>query len=159
MSQTSQKSKADESSMNGAMEKWVYSFAAGSSDGSAALRNLLGGKGANLAEMCNLGLPVPPGFTITTDLCTHFYDNDETYPDTLDAQVESALAAIEKDVGTLFGDPDNPLLVSVLCPETRLGARGRVYRGERWQRMNDERRGAARHVACTDSEVLLDPPL
>lgn len=104
--------------MNGAMEKWVYSFAAGSSDGSAAMRNLLGGKGANLAEMCNLGLPVPPGFTITTDLCTHFYDNDETYPDTLDAQVESALAAIEKDVGTLFGDPDNPLLVSV-----RSGAR------------------------------------
>jgi len=104
--------------MNGAPEKWVYSFAAGSSDGNTGMRNLLGGKGANLAEMCNLGLPVPPGFTITTDLCTHYYDNGETYPDTLDAQVESALAAIEKDVGTLFGDPKNPLLVSV-----RSGAR------------------------------------
>jgi pyruvate,orthophosphate dikinase len=118
MSQTSQKSKADGSSMNATTEKWVYSFAAGSSDGNAGMKNLLGGKGANLAEMSNLGLPVPPGFTITTDLCTHYYDNDETYPDTLEAQVESALAAIEKDVGTLFGDSENPLLVSV-----RSGAR------------------------------------
>lgn len=104
--------------MNATTEKWVYSFAAGSSDGNAGMKNLLGGKGANLAEMSNLGLPVPPGFTITTDLCTHYYDNAETYPDTLDAQVESALAAIEKDVGTLFGDAENPLLVSV-----RSGAR------------------------------------
>ncbi|MDA0785141.1 MAG: pyruvate, phosphate dikinase [Proteobacteria bacterium] len=104
--------------MNAGTEKWVYSFAAGASDGSAELRNLLGGKGANLAEMCNLGLPVPPGFTITTELCTHYYDNGETYPDNLDAQVESALAAIEKDVGTQFGDAKNPLLVSV-----RSGAR------------------------------------
>ncbi len=99
--------------MNGAPEKWVYSFAAGSSDGNAAMKNLLGGKGANLAEMSNLGLPVPPGFTITTELCTHYYDKGETYPATLDAQVEAALAAIEKDVGTLFGDAENPLLVSV----------------------------------------------
>ncbi|MGB0573258.1 MAG: pyruvate, phosphate dikinase [Alphaproteobacteria bacterium] len=104
--------------MDAATEKWVYSFAAGSSDGSAEMKNLLGGKGANLAEMCNLGLPVPPGFTITTDLCTHYYDNGETYPDSLDAQVESALAAIENDVGTQFGDAENPLLVSV-----RSGAR------------------------------------
>ena len=104
--------------MNDTAEKWVYSFAAGSSDGSAEMRNLLGGKGANLAEMSNLGLPVPPGFTITTKLCTYYYANGETYPDTLDGQVEAALKAIEADVGAVFGDPDNPLLVSV-----RSGAR------------------------------------
>jgi len=104
--------------MNAGTEKWVYSFAAGASDGNAKMKNLLGGKGANLAEMSNLGLPVPPGFTITTELCTHYYDNGETYPDNLDAQVEAALAAIEKDVGTQFGDASNPLLVSV-----RSGAR------------------------------------
>ncbi|MGB0627366.1 MAG: PEP/pyruvate-binding domain-containing protein, partial [Alphaproteobacteria bacterium] len=104
--------------MNDTAEKWVYSFAAGSSDGSAEMRNLLGGKGANLAEMSNLGLPVPPGFTITTELCTYYYAKGETYPDTLDGQVEAALKAIEADVGAVFGDPDNPLLVSV-----RSGAR------------------------------------
>jgi pyruvate,orthophosphate dikinase len=98
--------------------KWVYSFAACASDGGADLRNLLGGKGANLAEMSNLGLPVPPGFTITTELCTYYYDHDETYPDKLAAQVDAALAAVEADVGAIFGDPDNPLLVSV-----RSGAR------------------------------------
>lgn len=99
-------------------EKWVYSFGAESSDGSAEMRNLLGGKGANLAEMSNLGLPVPPGFTITTALCTHYYANNETYPDDLNDQVEAALAAVEREVGTTFGDADNPLLVSV-----RSGAR------------------------------------
>ena len=118
MSQTSQKSKADGKTMNAAPEKWVYGFAAGTSDGSAEMRNLLGGKGANLAEMCNLGLPVPPGFTITTELCTYYYANGESYPDSLDAQVEAALAAVEKDVGAVFGDAENPLLVSV-----RSGAR------------------------------------
>ena len=81
-------------------EKWVYGFGAESSDGSAEMRNLLGGKGANLAEMSNLGLPVPPGFTITTALCTHYYDNNETYPDDLNDQVEAALAAVEREVGT-----------------------------------------------------------
>jgi pyruvate,orthophosphate dikinase len=118
MSQTSYRSRADGNAMNDTAEKWVYSFAAGSSDGSAEMRNLLGGKGANLAEMSNLGLPVPPGFTITTELCTYYYANGETYPDTLDGQVEAALKAIEADVGAVFGDPDNPLLVSV-----RSGAR------------------------------------
>ncbi len=117
MSQTSQRSKADKQ-MADTDNKWVYGFGAGSSDGSADMRNLLGGKGANLAEMSNLGLPVPPGFTITTELCTYYYDNGETYPEELNAQVERALAAVESEVGAGFGDARNPLLVSV-----RSGAR------------------------------------
>ncbi len=82
------------------------------------MRNLLGGKGANLAEMSNLGLPVPPGFTVTTEICTHFYDHGKTYPDELKAQVDAALAAVEAETGRAFGDAANPLLVSV-----RSGAR------------------------------------
>jgi pyruvate, orthophosphate dikinase len=98
--------------------KWVYSFGDGDAEGGAEMRNLLGGKGANLAEMASLGLPVPPGFTITTDLCTAYYDNGETYPGDLNGQVVDALAAIENTVGAKFGDPKQPLLVSV-----RSGAR------------------------------------
>ncbi|WP_425064467.1 pyruvate, phosphate dikinase [Reyranella sp.] len=100
------------------MAKWVYSFGDGKAEGRADMRNLLGGKGANLAEMSSLGLPVPPGFTITTELCTHFYDNKKTYPPELNDEVEKALAEVERVVGTKFGDPANPLLVSV-----RSGAR------------------------------------
>ncbi|HQS18932.1 pyruvate, phosphate dikinase [Reyranella sp.] len=100
------------------MAKWVYSFGDGKAEGRADMRNLLGGKGANLAEMSSLGLPVPPGFTITTELCTHFYDNKKTYPPELKDEVEKALAEVEKIVGTQFGDAANPLLVSV-----RSGAR------------------------------------
>ncbi|MGQ3313317.1 pyruvate, phosphate dikinase [Reyranella sp.] len=100
------------------MAKWVYSFGDGKAEGRADMRNLLGGKGANLAEMSSLGLPVPPGFTITTELCTYFYDNKKTYPPELKDEVEKALAQVEKVVGTHFGDPANPLLVSV-----RSGAR------------------------------------
>lgn len=118
MSQTSQKLKDEKTSMTSNSEKWVYGFGADSSDGSAEMRNLLGGKGANLAEMSNLGLPVPPGFTITTALCTHYYDNNETYPADLNDQVEAALAAVEAEVGIKFGDSEDPLLVSV-----RSGAR------------------------------------
>ena len=98
--------------------KWVYSFGDGAADGSAVLRNLLGGKGANLAEMASLGLPVPPGFTITTDLCTAYYANGEAYPDDLKGQVEEALAQVEKIAGAKYSDPAQPLLVSV-----RSGAR------------------------------------
>ena len=100
------------------MQSWVYSFGDGQADGRAAMRNLLGGKGANLAEMSSLGLPVPPGFTITTEVCTHYYDNKDNYPNDLSVQVESALAALEKSVGARLGDAENPLLVSV-----RSGAR------------------------------------
>ncbi len=100
------------------MSKWVYSFGDGKAEGTAAMRNLLGGKGANLAEMSSIGLPVPPGFTITTALCTAYYDAGEVYPDDLDGQVKEALAAVEGIVGARFGDPKNPLLVSV-----RSGAR------------------------------------
>ncbi|MBA4210735.1 MAG: pyruvate, phosphate dikinase, partial [Parvibaculum sp.] len=96
-----------------AEKKWVYSFGDGKAEGAASMRDLLGGKGANLAEMSNIGLPVPPGFTITTEVCTAFYDNDRNYPEGLRAQVEEALASIGKAVGMSFGDPANPLLVSV----------------------------------------------
>jgi pyruvate,orthophosphate dikinase len=98
--------------------KWVYAFGAGRNEGRAELRNLLGGKGANLAEMAAIGLPVPPGFTITTEVCTAFYANDRRYPDGLERQVQDALAAVEQAVGLKFGDPKAPLLVSV-----RSGAR------------------------------------
>ncbi len=98
--------------------KWVYLFGAGRSDGSAAMRDVLGGKGANLAEMASLGLPVPPGFTISTEVCTSFYANGRKLPVGLDAQVESALGIIGDAVGAAFGDARNPLLVSV-----RSGAR------------------------------------
>jgi len=100
------------------MTKWVYSFGDGSAEGRADMRNLLGGKGANLAEMSNIGLPVPPGLTITTEVCTHYYANGETYPATLEGDVEAALKQVEATVGAKFGDPSNPLLVSV-----RSGAR------------------------------------
>ncbi len=98
--------------------KWVYRFGAGKAEGRADMRNLLGGKGAGLAEMSNLGLPVPPGFTITTEVCTHFYCNGKTYPPELKEQVARGLAHIESAVGAKFGDAGNPLLVSV-----RSGAR------------------------------------
>lgn len=100
------------------MTKWVYGFGDGSADGRADMKNLLGGKGANLAEMSNLGLPVPPGFTITTEVCTYYYDNGKTYPVDLETQVNAAMARIETIMGSTFGDLENPQLVSV-----RSGAR------------------------------------
>jgi pyruvate, orthophosphate dikinase len=101
-----------------AAAKRVYEFGTGRTDGNASMRDLLGGKGANLAEMSSLGLPVPPGFTITTEVCTAYYENGGKLPAGLDAEAEAALAAIGKAVGMTFGDPMNPLLVSV-----RSGAR------------------------------------
>ena len=100
------------------MPQWVYSFGADHNEGSAAMRDLLGGKGANLAEMASIGLPVPPGFTITTDVCTAYYKNERAYPNDLRAAVDAALARIEVSVGLKFGDHAHPLLVSV-----RSGAR------------------------------------
>ncbi|MFO0181384.1 MAG: pyruvate, phosphate dikinase [Alphaproteobacteria bacterium] len=100
------------------MTQWVYSFGAGHNEGRADMRNLLGGKGANLAEMASIGLPVPPGFTITTEVCTAYYENGQKYPDDLAAQVRAALARVEEAVGNRFGDHHRPLLVSV-----RSGAR------------------------------------
>ena len=98
--------------------KWVYTFGDGKAEGRSEMRDLLGGKGANLAEMANLGLPVPPGFTIPTSVCTYFYEHDKTYPKELKAQVEKALDHVGKLTGKTFGDAHNPLLVSV-----RSGAR------------------------------------
>jgi len=100
------------------MAKWVYSFGSGKVEGQASMKNLLGGKGANLAEMSNLGLPVPPGFTITTEVCTYVNAHDGAYPKELKAEVEKALARIGKLANGTFGDPAKPLLVSV-----RSGAR------------------------------------
>ncbi|MEC9185293.1 MAG: PEP/pyruvate-binding domain-containing protein, partial [Pseudomonadota bacterium] len=100
------------------MGKWVYAFGGEHSEGNAEMRELLGGKGANLAEMASIGLPVPPGFTITTEVCTHYYENGERYPDDLEVAVAAGVAHIEQAVGAAFGDRSNPLLVSV-----RSGAR------------------------------------
>ncbi|MDE3016242.1 MAG: pyruvate, phosphate dikinase [Pseudomonadota bacterium] len=99
-------------------EKLVYSFGDGSAEGKANMKNLLGGKGANLAEMCALGLPVPPGFTITTEVCTAYYAGNKKLPGVLETQVKMALSQVEKKAGCVFGDGANPLLVSV-----RSGAR------------------------------------
>src|SRR5262245_32872157 len=98
--------------------RYVYAFGGGTADGRAEMKDLLGGKGANLAEMARLGLPVPPGFTISTEVCTHYYAHGRTYPAALRSQVSAALARMEKRLGKRFGDPENPLLVSV-----RSGAR------------------------------------
>src|SRR5580692_4991244 len=98
--------------------KWVYAFGGGKAAGRASMRNLLGGKGAGLAEMAHLGLPVPPGFTITTEVCTYYYDNKRTYPKELQAQMEAGVANMEKILGKKFGDLQRPLLVAV-----RSGAR------------------------------------
>ncbi|MFC5345920.1 pyruvate, phosphate dikinase [Brevundimonas staleyi] len=100
------------------MTNWVYGFGGGSADGEASMKNLLGGKGANLAEMARLGLPVPPGFTITTEACVHYFSNGNTYPADLAEQVAAGLKTVEGIVGKTFGDSANPLLVSV-----RSGAR------------------------------------
>ena len=92
--------------------KYVYFFGDGKADGNAGMRNNLGGKGANLAEMTLIGLPVPAGFTLSTDVCTYFYDNERKYPPELKAQVEVALKQIEQSMGTKFGDATNPLLLA-----------------------------------------------
>ncbi|MEC7049006.1 MAG: pyruvate, phosphate dikinase [Pseudomonadota bacterium] len=104
--------------MNDSSIKWVYSFGAAGTEGDSSMRNLLGGKGANLAEMSGIGLPVPPGFTISTEVCTHYYDNGRSYPEELGGEVAAAVAQIEAETGASFANSDNPLLVSV-----RSGAR------------------------------------
>ncbi|MDP6380919.1 MAG: PEP/pyruvate-binding domain-containing protein, partial [Phycisphaerae bacterium] len=93
-------------------KKYVYFFGGGKAEGKSEMKNLLGGKGANLAEMASLGIPVPPGFTITTEVCTLFYENNGRYPKELKPAVDKAMRKIERIVGKKFGDADNPLLVS-----------------------------------------------
>ena len=100
------------------LAKHVYLFGGGKADGNGGMKPLLGGKGANLAEMCRIGLPVPPGFTITTEVCTYYYDHKRTYPSSLKAQMQAGVAFIERQTGKKFGDAKDPLLVSV-----RSGAR------------------------------------
>src|ERR1700761_5819043 len=108
----------DKLGMGLTMAKWVYAFGDGKAEGKADMRNLLGGKGANLAEMSNLGLPVPPGLTVTTEVCTYFYAHNQSYPPELKAQVVAAVVQIGKIAGGTLGDPARPLLLSV-----RSGAR------------------------------------
>ncbi|MFM7739137.1 MAG: PEP/pyruvate-binding domain-containing protein, partial [Planctomycetota bacterium] len=98
--------------------KMIYFFSKSRTDGDGTMKALLGGKGANLGAMTKIGLPVPPGFTITTEVCTHYYENGRKYPDGLLTEVAKAVAWMEKETGKKFGDPKNPLLVSV-----RSGAR------------------------------------
>ena len=93
--------------------KWVYTFGNGAAEGRADMRNLLGGKGANLAEMNLVGLPVPAGFTVTTDVCTYYYNNNETYPSDLMDQVRAGIAHIESIMGKKFADMDNAFLCRV----------------------------------------------
>ncbi|HRT40284.1 MAG TPA: pyruvate, phosphate dikinase [Candidatus Woesebacteria bacterium] len=95
------------------MKKWVYGFTQGQAEGKAAMKDVLGGKGANLAEMVNLGIPVPPGFTISTEVCRYYYENNRKYPEGLKEQIVKALKELERNTGKVFGDPKNPLLVSV----------------------------------------------
>ena len=99
-------------------KKMVYFFGAGKADGTAEMRNLLGGKGANLAEMTNLGIPVPAGFTITTEVCTAYYENNKQWPAGLEDEIKENLRKVEEAMGAKFGDTENPLLLSV-----RSGAR------------------------------------
>src|SRR5207253_9300270 len=94
------------------MAKYVYFFGSGKAEGRADMKELLGGKGANLAEMTNIGLPVPAGFTLTTEVCTYYYAHDHTYPPELKAEVNEAMKKTEAAMGMKFGDPKNPLLVS-----------------------------------------------
>ncbi len=99
-------------------EKYIYTFSEEKTEGNASMRNLLGGKGANLAEMCNIGIPVPPGFTMSTEVCKYYYAHDNKLPDNFAEEVNASLSKIEKILGKKFGDEKNPLLVSV-----RSGAR------------------------------------
>src|SRR4026207_185140 len=111
--------KASKASRKSASRKYVYNFGNKKADGDGSMRALLGGKGANLAEMTRIGLPVPPGFTITTEVCSYYYDNKKSYPKALESQVRDGVAFIEKIIGTQFGNKNAmPLLVSV-----RSGAR------------------------------------
>src|ERR1700749_3306643 len=95
------------------MTKWVYSFSAERAEGKGEMKNLLGGKGAYLHEMASLGLPVPPGFTITTEVCTHYYKHGNSYPGEIEPEVAAGLAAVEKPIGAQLGDPRNLLVLSV----------------------------------------------
>src|SRR5262245_55027218 len=93
--------------------KYVYSFGGGKAEGKADMKALLGGKGANLAEMSIIGIPVPPGFTITTEVCAVYYENGRKLPEEIRPQVEAAIRQMESQLGARLGDPENPLLVSV----------------------------------------------
>ena len=114
---TATKASKTTTKSSGTSGKFVYLFGK-KTDGNGTMKPLLGGKGANLAEMCRIGLPVPPGFTITTEVCTYYYDHKRSYPSALQAQMKSGVAAIEKQTRKKFGDLKDPLLVSV-----RSGAR------------------------------------
>ena len=117
----SAKSSVAENGVSNKKDKYVYSFGGGQADGNESMKNLLGGKGANHAEMAghpDLKLPVPPGFTVTTEVCTYFYNHNRTYPSNLEKQIKDALAEVEKLMGKKFGDVKDPLLMSV-----RSGAR------------------------------------
>ena len=115
---TKKPAKAAKPAKSAKSQKYVYFFGGGKADGKAEMKNLLGGKGANLAEMVNLGIPVPPGFTITTEVCTLYYKNNKKYPKELKLQIDAAMSKVEKIMGKKFGDTNDPLLISV-----RSGAR------------------------------------
>ena len=127
------------------MAKWVYGFGGGKAEGKADMKNLLGGKGANLAEMANLGLPVPPGFTITTEVCTYFYANGESYPKELAAEVDAALAEIGTATGKGFGDGDKPAAGVGALGRARVDAGHDGHRAQSRPQRRD-RRGAGEEI-------------
>ena len=123
------------------MTQWVYTFGDGKAEGDAGMKNLLGGKGANLAEMSNLGLPVPPGFTITTEVCTYYYDHGQSYPPELKAQVEEALAYVGRLTGRTFGDAREPAAGLRALRRPRVDARHDGH-GAQSRPQRRDRRGA-----------------
>ncbi len=114
------------------MEKYVYFFGDGKADGNGAMKDVLGGKGAGLAEMTNAGLPVPPGFTIATSACRLYFQNQNKTPDFILQQKDEALAKLESLLGQKLGDPENPLLVSVRSGRQVFHARHDGHRPEPW---------------------------
>ena len=135
------------------MTKWVSTFGDGAAEGRASDTNLLGGKGANLAEMSSLGLPVPPGFTITTEVCNWYYANGKTYPPELKAQVKAALAEVGRISGRRFGDPEALLLVSVRSGASGLDARHDGY-GAQSRPQRRHRRGAGQGIRAMPASPM-----
>jgi pyruvate,orthophosphate dikinase len=132
--------------------QYVYLFGGGSADGNASMKELLGGKGANLAEMAGMGLPVPPGFTITTEVCSHYFEEGGAFPAGLEAEIDLAMAAVERLMGKKFGDPGNPLLYSVRsgAPASMPGMMDTILN----LGLNDE--VAARYAKAVDARFVYD---
>ena len=136
------------------MSKWAYNFRQGEADGAASMKELLGGKGAGLAEMARLGLPVPPGFTLTTEVCAYFYAHDKTLPPDLSEELDAALTRLGDVAGHSFDDPDWPLLVSVRSGASRLDARHDGHRAQSRAQRQHRRRAWPKNAATSVSPSI-----